>query len=90
MGSTLRPLADILVHQPLAAGGKVAAPCFNYYPYKENGEPDMPLEPEDLYSALLELVAEAAALAAQDPSTQKYVQQLKDIATTITPLTPRP
>jgi len=91
MRYVMPPLADILVHQPLTpSSSEVAAPCFNYYPFKEDGEPDTPLEPEDLQLAFVNLLMEAATLATQSSQTTQYVQTLGSLSVTVKALTPRP
>jgi hypothetical protein len=61
MTHVLTPIANILVQQKLSGGGSgaVAAPCFNYFPLKANGEPEDPLEPVKLHKALVDAVSSA-------------------------------
>jgi len=58
MTHILTPVADILVVQELT-DNFVAAPCFNYFPSRDNGMPEASLEPRALHGKLLEQVSSA-------------------------------
>ena len=89
MLSVIPKLADILLLQELTPRNNVAAPCFNYYPLTDNGDPAPPLEPEDLYSEFLKLIGEAIAVA--EASGQLSVRdKLVTLANGFKPLTPHP
>jgi len=67
------PLAEILT-----GDSDVAAPCFNYFPVSDDGEPLTPLKPRVLHSEALRLVKEAREIAPEGdkPSLGKVVERI--------------
>jgi len=63
MHRILAPLAGILISQKLTGDSDVAAPCFNYFPLSDEGEPLPPLEPKTLHSGAVFLINEALEIA---------------------------
>ena len=85
MLSVIPKLADILLLQELTPRNNVAAPCFNYYPLTDNGDPAPPLEPEDLYSEFLKLIGKAVG-----KRSTLCKDKLVTLANGFKPLTPHP
>ncbi|KIM80115.1 hypothetical protein PILCRDRAFT_822630 [Piloderma croceum F 1598] len=78
MTNVLTPVANILVRQRLDNDkNRVAAPCFNYYPLKDDGKPENPLSPRELYTRLCQLVANAI-LASPTDDMKESLSQMRD------------
>jgi hypothetical protein len=75
MTNVLTPLAVMLIHQELGQDDLVAAPCFNYYPIKDDGKPGDPLEPKKLHVKLVQLLA-IAALATTNSDERASLEQI--------------
>jgi len=78
MHRVLAPLAGLLVQQKLTGDNDVAAPCFDYFPLRDDGNPLPPLEPKALYVEALVLVNKALQLAPDDdkPKLEPVVCQI--------------
>jgi len=80
MTHILTPIASILVRQKLTDpdDGLFAAPCFNYYPLKDDGTPEPPLQPETLHTALLRKVDEARRAITTLNDVEKLLGDMHD------------
>ncbi|KAH9957775.1 ferritin-like-domain-containing protein [Russula dissimulans] len=79
MHRVLAPLAELLVQQRLTGDSDVAAPCFNYYPLYDDGNPKPPLEPKVLHSEALLLANWALDIAPGDDkaSLKQVIDQVE-------------
>jgi hypothetical protein len=85
MKYVLTPLAKILLVQRLNTNPDfAAAPCFNYYPLDDNGDPLPPLKSEKLHSDIVKLVGDARGIAPDEhkPSLEQIAYEAEKLTPT--------